>query len=222
MTPEQAQAVLDALKNGDAEAALSLIEEMLMTAIAGESYDDPAEEALAEAPAEEPAEDPEESQEMAAASAEAVAEAEPEAMATLSALCDLVGASSPTEAIAMLSAQREAEQAKAAEAEAISRRALVADLVKLGAETPVTAWADAERKTPVARLSAEPLADLRSRVQALREAKAPALRPPRTHSVAGGSAREIQFSSRELEQIKARGWTVEEARQRAAQAIRRA
>lgn len=49
------------------------------------------------------------------------------------------------------------------------RRGLITELVALGAETPATAW---QNGAPVARLAAEPLADLQSRVGALRAARA--------------------------------------------------
>jgi ClpP class serine protease len=56
-------------------------------------------------------------------------------------------------------------RAERAERETAERRSLVTALVELGAETPATAWS---KDAPVARLAVEPLADLRSRVAALR------------------------------------------------------
>lgn len=212
LTPEQAQAVLDALQSGDASAALAIVEEMLLTAIAAVPG-----EALSTDAAPEPDEDPEA---MAAESAAAVdaadPEEDPEAMRALSALCDLVGAASPDEAIRKLSANRDADARKAAEAEAISRRALVADLIKLGAETPATAWADDERRTVCKRLSAESIDDMRGRVKALRAAKGtPAdITPPRIDSA--------QLTPKQLSAIRARGMTPEEFLARKASAVRRA
>lgn len=93
-----------------------------------------------------------------------------------------------TEAHAALLAQVEAAKADAAElnafraakaaADASERRSLVTELVALQAETPATAWVD---NAPAPRLAAEPLADLRTRVAALRTVKsaaAPAPQPP--------------------------------------------
>lgn len=54
--------------------------------------------------------------------------------------------------------------------ESAERRSLVTELVSLGAETPATAWS---KDAPVARLTAEPLDDLRSRVAALRSVPRP-------------------------------------------------
>lgn len=54
--------------------------------------------------------------------------------------------------------------------EGAERRSLVTELVALGAETPATAW---NKDAPVARLAAEPLADLRSRVAVLRSVPRP-------------------------------------------------
>lgn len=54
------------------------------------------------------------------------------------------------------------------------RRELITDLVRLGAETPATAW---QNDAPVDRLASEPLASLRSRVEALRVAKPKAAEP---------------------------------------------
>jgi Mu-like prophage I protein len=69
----------------------------------------------------------------------------------------------------VLSAAERAElerfRAEQAARETAERRSLVTELVTLGAETPATAWS---KDAPVARLAAEPLVDLRSRVAALR------------------------------------------------------
>lgn len=47
------------------------------------------------------------------------------------------------------------------------RRALVASLVKLGVEIPATAWSDDKGTVPCERLSKEPIAELRTRVEKL-------------------------------------------------------
>jgi hypothetical protein len=59
--------------------------------------------------------------------------------------------------------------------EGAQRVELVTELVKLGFETPATAWkkdaAGAATRVPCARLSSEPIAELRERVTALRATK---------------------------------------------------
>lgn len=54
--------------------------------------------------------------------------------------------------------------------QAAERRSLVTELIALGAETPATAWSN---NAPVARLAAESLDDMRSRVAALRSVPRP-------------------------------------------------
>lgn len=87
--------------------------------------------------------------------------------------------------------------------ETAERRSLVTELVALGAERPVTAWKDG---APVPRLAAEPLADLRVRVAALRAdrvatpATSPAVKPP-TAAGAGEDALE-DFERRDAAKIK--------------------
>jgi phage I-like protein len=54
--------------------------------------------------------------------------------------------------------------------ETAERRSLVTELISLGAETPATAWSN---NAPTARLAAEPLPELRSRVAALRSVPRP-------------------------------------------------
>lgn len=86
--------------------------------------------------------------------------------------------------LSSLAKDLEAREAKIAEAkatlEAGERKRLVAELVKLGAEVPATAWSDDTASAPCKRLQAEPIDELRARVQTLSAArgKAAAAKPP--------------------------------------------
>jgi hypothetical protein len=100
---------------------------------------------------------------------------------------ELTGRESIGEAVTALRsvfADRDAAAAREAERVAAldlsSRRELIATLVSIGAETPATAWSrtradgtecTVDDRVPCARLAAEPLADLRSRVEAMRTAR---------------------------------------------------
>ncbi len=109
------------------------------------------------------------------------------------AVMSIVGIGNPTEALAEIARRtqvvtnvetREADVARDRQVvdaiEATERKALVASLVKLEVETPATAWADATASAPCARLTAEPIAELRARVAAMTASKRPAARlvPP--------------------------------------------
>jgi len=103
------------------------------------------------------------------------------------AACELTGKDSVGEAVTALRsvfADREAAAAKenerAAALDLSSRRELIASLVSIGAETPATAWSrrradgsecTADDRVPCARLLGEPLAELRTRADALRVAR---------------------------------------------------
>ncbi len=170
MSPEILKKALAVSKEQDGAAALALIEEMIVEYASGE----PA----AEAPA-----DP-----TAAASDPPAPTEEEKAMTALSrTACDLVGAKSAGEAATRLKAIVDAHaeiEARARTLETSERRTLVADLVKIGAETPATAWenvdAEGDARAPKKRLADEPIAELRSRVEALRAANPRAARnvPP--------------------------------------------
>jgi hypothetical protein len=178
MDPEKIKAALEAIKNGDAEAALKVLEEMLVAAAGGGAPPDPAPEPLAETPDPAPAK---EDEQVAAA-----------------ALMKLTGASSVGVAILecdKIKARLDADDQERAAAERVARRDLVAELVKLGIEFPSTAWAgDAEKRVPVKRLAEEPLDELRARVELHRKAapRAPAAKPP------ASGADVIELSAREL------------------------
>jgi len=158
MDPELIQPALDALIAGDAAAALDILKNLIASAAGADSEGAPSEapDATAEAP-DAPPED------MALAA---------EGVTALAALRRITGRTELREAIAELTAMRGTVAALAAERDAAlltERRDLVSELVRLGVEYPSTAWAgDASLRNPVARLSAEPIEGLRSRVAVYR------------------------------------------------------
>jgi hypothetical protein len=152
MDPEKIKAALAALKAGDGDAALALLEEI-----------------IAGAPADAPPAD--------AAALAGNAETPPPAdAAALAALCQLTGAPNATEAVSRFRTMAEQVNTLAADRASFDlaeRRTLIAELVRLGVEFPATAWeGDATAQKPVARLASEDLASLRQRVE-LHRAKAP-------------------------------------------------
>lgn len=163
MDPEKVKAAVEAIKNGDAAAALSILEEMIVSAAGGgDPASDSAPEPLEDAP------DPKPEDEQVAATA----------------LMRLTGAPSVGAAILecdRIKARLEKDESDRVSADRVARRDLVAELVKLGVEFPATAWAgDAAQRVPVNRLAEEPLEELRTRVELHRKAprqSAPA-KPP--------------------------------------------
>lgn len=175
MDPAKIKAALEAIKNGDADAALKLLEEMIASAAGGSEA--PAEgDALADN-ADPPAEE-ESPAEQATALARAVKLAE-ESDKQVKEL---------TERLSKIEKERAA-------GESAERAKLVGDLVKLGVEVPATAWeGDPEKKKPVKRLADEPIAELRKRVEVLSKAK-PQGKPPGTPPAAPeGEGRVIKLS----------------------------
>lgn len=148
MDPKQIAAAIDAIKNADSEAALAILEAMLISAAGGEQQPEPPKDPSAEAPAAE--------------------SAAPALETKLSALLGVAGADAIEAAVAALKASAdEASEVRAAQLSAV-RRGLIATLVQLGAETPATAWEDSAKQVPVKRLADESVESLRSRVVALR------------------------------------------------------
>jgi ClpP class serine protease len=84
-------------------------------------------------------------------------------------------------------------------AEASERRSLITQLVALGAETPATAFADG---APVARLAAEPLAELRTRVAALSAGKSDATPKPPVTGAGTGEEQLTDFERRDAAKIE--------------------
>lgn len=178
MDPETIRAAITALKEGNADAALKVLEDILAAAAgAGPAPSAPeGGEALAETP-------------------DATA---------LTALAKEVRALQSRDktreaALSALAAEAQALRAEREKREKGERLQLVGELVSLGAETPATAWSDPggdpKDRKPVKRLLDEPIDDLRTRVRAL-SAAAPQqpVRPP-----AGGGAGTKALSSRQAE-----------------------
>lgn len=170
MPTDDIKAAIKAMKEGDGDSALAVLEAMLVAAASGEEAAPPAEEAAPEMSAEAvetPAEDEEEKK---------------EPMAAAASILRLTGKSTHVEALSEVEAWREshikleAERSKLATERAVlessERRRLVSELVKLGAEIPATAWADDKATKPCKRLASEPLAELRDRVRALSTGRA--------------------------------------------------
>lgn len=169
MSPEKIKEALQAIKDGDANKALELLEAMVAEAAGGDEA--PAEEApppdmMGDAP---PAEEDEDKAEV---------------MAATSKLMRLTGKETLGSAVEEIETWREshikleAESAKLAKEraalEANERRDLVAKLVRLGVEIPATAWKDPLAKgglVPCKRLAEEPIAELRDRVAKLSAAR---------------------------------------------------
>ncbi len=120
MDPAKIKAALEAIKNGDADAALKLLEEMIAGAAGG--GEPPAEDALADG-----AEPPHGEEEQPAAQATALSRAVSVAEAAQAEVKAL------TERLSKIEKER-------ASADNVERLSLIADLVKLGVELPATAW----------------------------------------------------------------------------------
>lgn len=150
MDPDKLKAAIEALKANDGDAALKILEDLLIGAPAAPLEEDPSLEALGETA------DPKPADEVALT-------------AGLGALLvQLTGASTPAQAIEIFRGMRgqiESIHTDRATIELSERRGLIADLVKLGVEFPATAWeGKPEDRKPVKRLSDEPIAELRTRV----------------------------------------------------------
>jgi phage I-like protein len=187
MDPKDVQAAIDALKNNDPAAALALLEKILVSAAGGTPASDSAPPAGSEGG------DPMAAQAAQAALAKSLVAAlsasinARSGVETLSAdICRVFGKATLAEALAAMQADRTEIVTLAADRAALElskRRELIASLIELGAETPATAWdpkddADRKARNPVARLSAEPIADMTARVATLRAAAPNAPRAP--------------------------------------------
>lgn len=157
--PKQLQAAIEAIKNGDGEGALAVLEAMLVASAAGD--------AGAEEPADGPAADPA----MAAQQAETVAAAA--SLLRLTAKATHIEALGEVESWRKSHLELEAGRAKLAEERAVlelgQRKANAVQLVKLGAETPHTSGLAVGKL--VDRLMVEPLAEQTARVQSLLAAR---------------------------------------------------
>jgi phage I-like protein len=163
LNPEAVKKALEALKNGDSEAALALLEEMIAAAASG-GEEPAADPAMAEnaAPAADPAEDPAKDEEKAAV------------VAATSKLVRLTGKTSIVAAVEEteiwrtshleLETERQKLAAERATLEAAERRRLCASLVTEAGQAPAMVWADPVAKDgkPKEYLSAMPIEHLRS------------------------------------------------------------
>ena len=191
MDPAKIKALLDAITADDAEAikaaAIDLVSSIAAPGEPGASDGPPPPDPLA-----------------------ADAEPPPVQLAALAALREHTGCAALGEAVVMLAAWK-AERNKQAELAAVleesSRIGLVAELVTLGAETPATAWeGEGAARKMVARLTSEPVADLRKRVVALRALGPRVIR----HEPPESASEQVTLSAETLAQIKARGMTVDQ------------
>jgi hypothetical protein len=204
MDPDKIKAAIEALKNQDAEAALTILEEMIVSAAGGSA--DPAPAATSDAA------DP------AATPADENAEPAPK-KDELAQLCKLTGKATFVAALAEVQSIVEklsALRSEQAQADNAARVELIAELVQVGGETPATAWeGDPEKRKPCARLSTESLDSLRTRVTALggKPAKQ-GTKPPVDSAVA-------KLSARELAECERKGIKPEVFAARKASAVRR-
>ncbi len=160
MNPEKLKAAIEAIKNGDGDAALALLEDMLTGA--GEPAA-PADGEPVDAAGEPPEPAPVDPNAPAASAADAPATAM---------LLRITGARTLAEAepilrTAITSARTNETQRQSLDL--VARRELIVSLIELGAETPATAWdGKTEDRKPKARLLSEPLEEMRARVTSLK------------------------------------------------------
>jgi phage I-like protein len=217
MNPELMKKLLGIIASQDEKAALALLAEIAAAAAGGA----PAEPAAATA---EP---------LAAAADPPVpgpGDKKPEEAAALTALSKLAGgATEPGEIVRKLS-EMAATVAKisadSAALETSERRGLVATLVKLGVELPATAWeGDPSKLVVCKRLSDEPIADLRARVETIKAARPKALNleaPPKGTSTTDIAEQVKALSAAEVNAAKAAGMTPEQFITAKQNAVRRA
>ncbi len=208
MSPELLKKILAAIAEGKDDSGL--LGEIVAAAAGGESA--PAGEADPMATAAEPPPAP------------AGEEPKPAVAASVSALAKALGCATDEEAaqaVIKLQKQVQAQADATAAVELGERRGLVARLVKCGIEKPGTAWVKNSKgevtNTPVARLSVEPIAELRARVE-LHEADGPrviAEAPP-------SGAPVIKLSKAEQEYCTKNSLTPEQFAAKKASAVRSA
>lgn len=207
MDAAKVTAALEALETNDLDACKAILKDMIAAAASGGASEAPPleGEALSETPDEN------------------LSGPQKEEKAALAALRRATGKANLGEACNELDARTarlskiDGEQATL---DTSARLSLVGDLVKLGAETPATAWeGDPKDRKPVARLSAEPLDALRTRVKALSAGKgapATAKKPP------GSVAPVAKLSKIELDYCKKNGLTEAEYTEKKNATVRRA
>lgn len=173
-SPDQIKAAIEALTKGDGKAALEILEALLVAAATGgESGSTPPPPADAGATAGN-ADPP-----VPADDKNAPPAAEMSALSRgVLAVLGMTNPGAALEKVRALKAEADKLETDRVALEKSERRSLVAELVKLGVEFPATAWedtsAEGDARVPCARLSAEPLADMRKRVGLIRTTRKPA------------------------------------------------
>lgn len=191
MNVEIVKSALDALANGDADAAMGILQEMIAAAASGEEPSAEAEpegEALADPPADESEEDEEETMADPPASPGGM-NVDQLALSSVSADDVATWRASHIE----LQEMRAKIEAQNKAIENADRERLVADLIRLGAETPATART---RGKLAARLASEPVVEMKARVAALSKTRAPAPVAPRSDAPDGLSDRALEVYNR--------------------------
>lgn len=164
---------LEALESGDADAAKSVLSEVIASAASGDpdpkSDEDPAEAS------------PEKSEEDSDAAA---SQTDGGAAALAAFLRRELGSRSNADVaakVALLSAQVESLELERKANEQRERVELVGELVRLGREIPATAWANSDRSVPSDAYASMPLSSLRGRVAAFRASPLPTVHvsPPK-------------------------------------------
>jgi hypothetical protein len=171
MDPKIIKDALDALEAGDAPKALEILKALIASAAGAPAEEPPVPEggdALEDTPDEVP-EDPEALRALARA---------------VRTVTGRHGAGEAEAELLRLRARVDALDAERAALDSSARRELVTELVRIGAEVPATAWqGDPARRIPARRFEAEPVAELRARVEVLRAARPAPVAPPDRKSV---------------------------------------
>lgn len=191
LSPKLVQSALEAVAAKDAKTGLTVLQQILGALLGGASDDGP-ESGTPGAPPDAGAAGGDTTAAGAAPGAGGDDAKKKDNMAAAARMAmALTGKTDPGEAMAELTRRskvavdleaREATLASDRKAlEAGERRTLVGALVKLGVEIPATAWSDDKGTVPCDRLTKEPIAELRTRVEKLTAAgagRAGAIAPP--------------------------------------------
>jgi phage I-like protein len=179
MNPDDVKAALEAVKTDDKDAAIALLENLLVAAASGEeasaepAADDAGEMALEQDPEEPPTED-----EVAMS----------RAVLTALGRDSIDGAAAEAKRLIALGLKYEQERGQT---EAARRRELTARLVKLGKETPATAWeGDPDARNPAQHIRAMSLDALEKRVKAFEAVHKPGPRAPAKEDLSAPTERE--------------------------------
>ena len=187
MDPELITKALDAIEAGDSASAIAILKQLIASAASdGDSVPPTPGDPVTES-SDTPPTDP---------SVPEKPKANPAAYSKEIATLTTLNESLATR-LAALESERAAEDLEV-------RRELITELVKMGYELPATAWTgDPAKRTPCKRLTAEPIAEMRARVAALKAARPVALsnlEPPIT-----GAPDITTLSKAELKACKERG-----------------